>query len=59
MSARKKLEERLIQTQQVLGHYQNLGEEFSQLVRNYQEILSEVENKKWALKELSKTNTQL
>ena len=59
LSARKKLEERLLQTQQILGHYHNLGEEFGQLVHQYQEVLSEIENKKWALKELSKTNTQL
>ena len=59
LSARKKLEERLLQTQQILGHYHNLGEEFGQLVSQYQEILSEIENKKWALKELSKTSTQL
>ena len=57
LSAHKKLEERLIQTQQVLGHYHNLGEEFSQLVRQYQEILAEIENKKWALNELGKTRT--
>ena len=57
LSAHKKVEERLIQTQQVLGHYHNLGEEFSQLVRQYQEILAEIENKKWALNELGKTHT--
>jgi hypothetical protein len=57
LSARKKLEERLLQTQRILGHYHNLGEEFGQLVGQYQEILAEIENKKWALKELSKTNT--
>ena len=57
-SARKKLEERLIQSRQILSHYHNLGEEFSQLVRQYQEILSEVENKKWALNELAKTRSK-
>ena len=58
LSARKKVEERLIQTQQVLGHYHQLGDDFNQLVAQYQEILSETENKKWALTELSKTRTQ-
>ena len=58
LSARKKVEERLIQTQQVLGHYHQLGEDFNQLVAQYQEILSEIENKRWALTELTKTRTQ-
>ena len=57
LSAHKKVEERLIQTQQILGHYHNLGEEFNQLVQQYQEVLAEIENKKWALTELGKTRT--
>lgn len=52
-----KLDERLVQTSQMMGHYQCLGETFIQLAEQYHEILTDIENKQWALTELSKTTS--
>ena len=54
-AARTKLDERLIQSRQMMGHYQSLGEAFTTLAEQYHEMLADIENKTWALKELSKT----
>lgn len=56
-AARGKLDERLVQTHLMMGHYQSLGEAFSELADQYHEILTDIENKQWALTELSKTNS--
>ncbi|XP_064393155.1 HAUS augmin-like complex subunit 4 isoform X2 [Halichondria panicea] len=56
-AARTKLDERLIQSRQMLGHYHSLGEAFTTLAEQYHEMLANIENKTWALKELSKTTS--
>lgn len=56
-AARAKLDKRLIQSQQLVGHYQALGETFISLATQYHEILADIENKQWALTELSKTTS--
>lgn len=57
-SARQKIEHRLLQTQQALQQYQNLGEDFMSLAQQYHELLADIENKQWALSELGKSTKQ-
>lgn len=55
-SARDKLEEHLVQSQQVVEHYRSLGEDFTLLAQQYHDILTDIDNKQWALAELTKTS---
>lgn len=55
LQSQRSTSDRLVHTQQSLHHYQGFGEAFSCLAQEYQELLLEVENKQWALTELSKT----
>ncbi len=55
LTAQRRLTEELTQTQHVVHNYQSLGEEFAVLSQQYREIKGEIENKEWALEELSKT----
>ena len=56
LSARKQLTEELLQTQQVIRSYESLGEEFTVLSQQYRELKEEIENRQWALTELSKSH---
>ena len=53
----KRLSEELSQTKQVIRSYEALGEEFLQLSQQYHSLKEEIENKQWALSELTKTMT--
>jgi len=53
----KRLSEELSQTKQVIHSYETLGEEFLQLSQQYHVLKGEIENKQWALSELTKTMT--
>jgi predicted nucleic acid-binding protein len=57
LTARKQLTEELSQTQQVILSYHSLGEEFTVLSQQYRELQEEIENRQWALRELSKSRT--
>ncbi len=47
----------LSQTKQVIRSYEALGQEFLKLSQQYHEIKEEIENKQWALAELTKSMT--
>lgn len=49
--------EDLSQTRQVIRSYEALGEEFLQLSQQYHKLKEEIENKQWALSELTKSMT--
>ena len=54
LSAQQQLQEELSQTQQVIRSYHSLGEEFTLLTQQYKQLREEIENRQWALTELSK-----
>lgn len=55
LTARQQLTEELSQVQQVVLSYHSLGEEFTVLGQQYRELREEIENRQWALTELSKS----
>ena len=57
LATQKQLTEDLSQTRHVLSSYESLGEEFATLNQQYREVKEEIENKQWALTELTKTST--
>ena len=54
-SAYQQLELQLLDAQQSLEHYQSLGPDFMSLAEEYHQVMAEIENKKWALEELAKS----
>ena len=44
-----------METRQTLEHYVALGERFAHLAGEHREVLAEIENKQWALRELAKS----
>ena len=55
LSAQRHVEQELMETRQTLQHYVALGERFARLAREHHEVLAEIENKQWALRELAKS----
>lgn len=54
---KQQLEVKLAETEQTLLHYESLGPGFMTIAKEYHELLEEIDNKKWALTELRKTQT--
>ena len=55
LSAQRHVEQELMETRQTLQHYVALGERFAHLAGEHREVLAEIENKQWALRELAKS----
>ena len=52
LAAREHCQHQLLELKQIINGYQSIGEEFTQLLSEYIGLVTEIENKQWALNEL-------